>query len=113
MHVIPDPRGYGNSEGLPAGRYGAGITDIYDVTDWIAKQPWCDGNIGMMGACAFAGYQMRAAIKPHPNLRAINPFEMLGSYVNNEFHGIFDCATLHVLIGRHGNDRSITPNREC
>ncbi|MCK9208706.1 MAG: hypothetical protein M0P66_16460, partial [Salinivirgaceae bacterium] len=24
-------------------------TDIYDIIDWISKQPWCDGNVAMFG----------------------------------------------------------------
>ncbi|WP_101811037.1 CocE/NonD family hydrolase [Geodermatophilus sabuli] len=29
----------------------AGLTDLdsYDLIEWIAEQPWCDGNVGMVG----------------------------------------------------------------
>ena len=107
VHVIPEPRNIGKSEGTSVG----GPKDIYDIIDWIVKQPWCNGNVGMMGACAFAGNQMQAAaLEPHPNLKAINPFELLSHYVNSDFHGVFDCASMAVRTGRHGNDSSVQPN---
>jgi predicted acyl esterase len=85
--------------------------DAHDVIDWIVKQPWCDGNVGMMGACAFAGHQLAvASLHPHPNLKAINPFEALGLLVGDvNFHGIFDAVHYSVTLGRHGNDSSILP----
>ena len=48
IHVIPEPRGIGNSEG--DSRYSEWIPDdIYDIIEWIAIQPWCTGKVGMMG----------------------------------------------------------------
>jgi predicted acyl esterase len=53
---------------------------------------------------------MHAAVEPHPNLRAINPFELNGHRVNDYFHGIYDCFYFNVAAGRHGNDSSVLPN---
>ena len=44
VHVIGNPRGVGKSE---AG--GSRAFDSYDLIEWIAAQPWCDGNVGMVG----------------------------------------------------------------
>ncbi len=39
--------------------------DGYDTIEWIAKQPWCDGNVGMIGA-SYGGYVQWAAAVEHP-----------------------------------------------
>ena len=41
VHVIGNPRGIGKSE---AG--GSRAFDSYDLIEWIAGRPWCDGNVG-------------------------------------------------------------------
>ena len=107
VHVIPELRNIGKSEGIASN---GNPQDVYDIVEWIIKQPWCDGNVGMMGACAFAGNQLHAAVEAHPNLKAINPFEILSLFVNDHFHGIYDCIHPNILAGRHGNDSSITAN---
>ena len=47
--------------------------DGYDTIDWIAKQPWCDGNVGMIGASYVGWVQWYAAKSGHPALKAIIP----------------------------------------
>jgi len=48
-------------------------TDIYDIIDWISKQSWCDGRVGMYGG-SYTGYaQWAAAKKLHPALKTIVP----------------------------------------
>jgi len=67
-----DLRGCGDSEGLMQDEYTAQeLQDGYDAIAWIAKQPWCDGNLGMIGISwgGFNGLQI-AAMQP-PALRAI------------------------------------------
>jgi uncharacterized protein len=49
IHVIGSPRGTGKS-----GDGGSRQWDSYDVLQWIAAQPWCNGEIGMVGIGAFA-----------------------------------------------------------
>ena len=44
--------------------------------DWIASQPWCDGNIGMMGESYYSYTQWAAAITNHPNLKCFAPMNM-------------------------------------
>jgi putative CocE/NonD family hydrolase len=57
-HIIGNPRGIGKSEDSPAGTPPmAPNMDFYDLIEWIAAQPWCDGNVGMLGRSAFAGAQ--------------------------------------------------------
>ncbi|MCP9765612.1 CocE/NonD family hydrolase [Lacihabitans soyangensis] len=48
-------------------------TDIYDIIDWISKQPWCDGKVGMFGG-SYTGFSQWATVKnTHPALKTIVP----------------------------------------
>ena len=74
-HVIADVRGTGGSEGEMCGNYDTGGhgegKDVYDLVEWIAQQPWCDGNIGMIGISYFATVQVMGAAENPPHLKAI------------------------------------------
>ena len=47
--------------------------DGYDTLDWLAAQPWCDGDVGMFGGSYVGLTQWQAAISGHPALKAIAP----------------------------------------
>jgi len=67
-----DIRGTGDSDGLMRDEYlPQEQTDAVEAIAWLAKQPWCNGNIGMMGISwgGFNGLQI-AARRP-PALKAI------------------------------------------
>lgn len=70
-HVIADKRGTGKSEGECCGVYVEEGKDCYDLVEWIAEQPWCDGNVGMVGISHFASVQILAAAEKPPHLKAI------------------------------------------
>ena len=76
VHVVAQLRGVGKSEGAA----GEDVWDHYDMIDWIASQPWCDGNVGMVGISAYAGEQWRAAAQQPPHLKAIFPYDACGAY---------------------------------
>lgn len=44
-----------------------------DIIEWIAEQPWCDGNVGMVGNSYSGTSQLWAAAERPPHLRAIIP----------------------------------------
>jgi uncharacterized protein len=48
-------------------------TDGYDVTEWLAEQEFCDGNVGMFGASYEGRMQLNAASAAPPHLKAIMP----------------------------------------
>lgn len=49
-------------------------TDTYDAIDWISKQPWCNGSVGMFGG-SYNGFSQWAACKKlHPALKTIVPY---------------------------------------
>lgn len=43
----------------------------YDIIEWLAAQPWCDGNVGMHGRSYPGITQYHAATQAPPHLRAI------------------------------------------
>ena len=48
-------------------------TDIYDIIDWVSKQVWCNGSVGMYGG-SYTGYSQWATVKDiHPALKTIVP----------------------------------------
>lgn len=57
------------------GNYNAGGVslgqDAYDFIEWVAAQPWCDGNVGMIGISYFGSMQVLAAAERPPSLKAI------------------------------------------
>ncbi|MFW5921533.1 MAG: CocE/NonD family hydrolase, partial [Polyangiales bacterium] len=67
-----DLRGSGDSEGILRDEYlQQELDDGVEALRWIASQPWCDGNIGMIGISwgGFNGLQI-AAMQP-PELKAV------------------------------------------
>ena len=72
--VTVDVRGSGASFGVNEGQYSANENrDSYDLTQWIARQSWCDGNVGMYGRSYLGITQYFAASQSPPNLKAIFP----------------------------------------
>ena len=70
--VRVDIRGNGESDGLMEDEYTVReLSDGAAVIAWIARQPWCDGNVGMIGISwgGFNGLQI-AALRP-PALKAV------------------------------------------
>jgi uncharacterized protein len=67
--VYQDTRGRYGSEGEDR-VYADDAFDGYDTLEWIARQPWCNGMIGMSGSSAGATTTFAAASQRHPNLRA-------------------------------------------
>lgn len=70
--VRVDIRGNGESEGLMWDEYlQQEQDDALEVIAWIAAQPWCDGNVGMMGI-SWGGFNaLQVAARRPPALKAI------------------------------------------
>jgi len=65
--IYVDVRGTGASEGIPLDEYSPQEhEDTAQVIDWLSKQPWSNGNIGMFGGSysAFNSVWVAAALKP-------------------------------------------------
>ncbi|MER9870458.1 CocE/NonD family hydrolase [Mesorhizobium sp. M0136] len=67
-----DMRGNGDSEGLMDDEYSEQeLQDACDVIAWAADQPWCNGNVGMMGI-SWGGFNcLQVASKRPPALKAV------------------------------------------
>ena len=88
VHVIADTRGSGYSEGEYCFYGRQEHEDGYDLVEWIALQPWSDGNVGMIGMSAFAIIQYHVAAQNPPHLKAIAPCEGLTDrYRQTCYHG--------------------------
>ena len=68
--VIQDTRGRQDSEGEWIPMYSE-MEDGDDTLHWIAKQPWCNGNIGMTGGSYGGFVQWAAAASGNPHLKAM------------------------------------------
>ena len=66
-------RGTGESEGAFAFSSPFERTDGYDTIEWLAAQPWCDGNIGMDGGSYVGMTQLAAAAARPPHLKCMIP----------------------------------------
>ncbi len=70
--VVQDVRGRYASEGVFA-PLTQEPRDGDDTLNWIARQPWCDGKIGMMGGSYLGIVQWAVAALNNPYLKAIFP----------------------------------------
>jgi len=70
--VAQDVRGKFNSTGktIP---YAFDVDDAYDTVDWIAKQPWSNGKVGVTGASYYGFTAWAAAASGHPAIKAAVP----------------------------------------
>src|SRR2546428_5054303 len=70
-HVNTDVRGSGKSGGALCLLCKREQEDVYDVVEWIAKQPWSDGNVALMGYSYSAITSLLGAALQPPHLRAV------------------------------------------
>lgn len=90
VHVIVDPRGIGLSEAGGGYRFFTRKEqeDGYDIVEWIAEQPWCNGNVGMLGMSYFAMIQYFVAALNPPHLKAVFPHDACADlYRSWAYHG--------------------------
>ncbi|MGO3211524.1 MAG: CocE/NonD family hydrolase, partial [Brachybacterium sp.] len=67
-----DLRGSGDSDGVMVDEYRPQEhEDAEDVIAWLAEQPWCDGNVGMMGISWGGFNSLQLAARRPPALKAI------------------------------------------
>ncbi len=93
-----DIRGTGSSPGIARGEYTPEETrDGYDAIEWLADQPWSNGNVGMWGISwgGFAAIQV-ALLRP-PHLRAIVPVYASDDRYTDDVHYIGGCVTASEL----------------
>jgi putative CocE/NonD family hydrolase len=72
MIVVERP-GTGASFGQMSWDPASAMREANEILNWIAAQPWSDGNIGMFGDSIQAQVQFQAAATGNPYLKAILP----------------------------------------
>ena len=107
------PRGYAHVIANVRGTCGSGGTfnffdaqerkDMYDLVEWVAAQPWCDGNVGMIGISYFAMTQLEAAVERPPHLKAIFPLAVTADmYDGASHHGLLSSSFVTPFLAMTG-----------
>ncbi len=106
IYAIIDCRGRGSSEGV-FNPFMQEANDGYDLVEWFAKQPYCNGKIAMWGG-SYSGHNQWATAKTlPPHLTTIVPVASV--YPGNDFPmtgNIFSSYTISWLTytsGKTGN----------
>lgn len=85
--VRVDMRGSGESDGLLRDEYiKQEQDDAVEVIDWISRQPWCDGNVGMMGKSWGGFNSLQVAARRPSALRAIITVGFTDDRYNQDIH---------------------------
>lgn len=103
-----DVRGRGNSEGIFKAN-GNEAKDGYDIIEWLAKQPYCNGKVAMWGG-SYGGYVQWAAAKEFPpHLATIvpvaAPFRGVDSPMRNNIFTPYRIQWLTLLGGHTSQDK--------
>jgi uncharacterized protein len=109
VHVITNLRGTGGSGGKFGFFDAQERRDMYDLVEWAAAQPWCDGNVGMIGISYFAMTQLEAAVERPPQLKAIFPVAVTADlYEAASHHGLVNSSFITPFLSMTGmtSDRS-------
>lgn len=82
--------------------------DNYDIIDWISRQTWGNGKVGMVGGSYAGQMQWQATLKMHPALKTIVPQAAEYNGIDVPFlNGVFQTANLswlkYVTSGRFDN----------
>lgn len=106
------------------GRYGSEGTfypfinetaDGQDTLAWVARQPWSNGRIGMLGASYLAATQFAVAPLRNKHLVALNPQFMSGDlwrqayYSNGAFSLALTFSWLSLEVSSRTSDAAVTP----
>jgi putative CocE/NonD family hydrolase len=88
--------GYANSGGPPSAFSEHQGKCYYEAIEWIAKQPWCTGKVGLTGVSFLAITQFHVAAcqeygGPPPSLKCISPWEGL----TDPYRDIFGYGGVH------------------
>lgn len=86
--VRADIRGTGASEGASTEMWNPiEVLDGYDLVEWVAKQPWCDGNVGMWGSSYGGNMAYFVATQNPPHLKAIIPMHCADNNYLAQYRG--------------------------
>jgi hypothetical protein len=103
-----DVRGRGNSEGQFE-PFLQEAHDGYDVVEWLARQPYCNGKVAMWGG-SYAGYDQWAAAKEFPPhlatiVPAAAPYAGIDFPMHNTIFYPYDMQWLTYTSGHTSQDK--------
>lgn len=111
--AIADVRGKGASFGVRNGPADANETnDAYDVTEWLAAQPWSTGKIGMTGCSYFGATALQAVRSGAPHLKAAvvgtTMFDQYGTFAQGGItsEGLYDDSVSPQSVSEVDADKS-------
>jgi hypothetical protein len=89
-----DVRGTGSSPGIASDEYSEAETcDGYDAVEWLARQSWCSGAVGMWGI-SYGGFTaIQVAMLRPPSLKAIIPVMATDNRYTDDVHYLGGCKT--------------------
>lgn len=102
--VRVDLRGTGDSEGITTDEYlPEEQQDGYDTVEWIARQPWCDGQVNIIGLSygGFTALQI-ASLQP-PHLRTIIPIDFTDNRYTDDCHYQGGLLRMYYDVAFYGN----------
>ena len=93
-----DVRGTGSSPGIALDEYTARETqDGYDAVEWLAAQPWSNGEVAMWGI-SYGGFTaIQVALLHPPHLAAIVPMMATDDRYTDDVHYLGGCVTVSEL----------------
>jgi uncharacterized protein len=85
-----DIRGFGTSEGVPTDREYSEQEqkDGLEIIAWLARQPWSNGNVGMMGISWSGFNSLQMAMRHAPELKAILAIDATAELFHDDVHYI-------------------------
>ncbi|MHB8567926.1 MAG: CocE/NonD family hydrolase [Nitrososphaerales archaeon] len=117
VHIIANLRGTGKSGGYFTHLGKREVQDVYEMIQWVAKQPWCNESVGMFGVSYFAMIQLLVAGLNPPHLKCLfAPWGSTDPYRDMYYHGGILSARWTLGYPRtslsYGNVRPISVTKE-
>lgn len=94
-----DMRGSGDSDGVKYDEFETvERADILEAIDWLSRQPWCNGSVGMRGHSWGGNACLTTAAKNPPALKAILPSCASGDRFRKDLHWVGGSPTMSTLF---------------
>lgn len=114
--AVVDVRGTGGSQGNLNQNYFSPreARDGYDLVEYLGKQPWSTGKVGMSGGSYVGITQFKTAETDPPHLAAIAPDEALADIYNDAYApgGIVSLSFSAQYLAVQGGPGLLTPNTD-
>jgi len=97
--VRVDLRGSGESDGILYDEYlKQEQDDCLEVMEWIARQPWCDGSLGMFGK-SWGGFNaLQVAARRPPQLKALITIGFTDDRYHDDVHYMGGCVLASQML---------------